>query len=56
MSVDHALEHVVQIPRTLIPLQFSASTCIAQKAWAARERMSVRTPDRGRRPPFFLRC
>src|SRR5262249_58511181 len=32
----------------LIPLQFSASTCIAQNAWTARERMSVRAPKRRR--------
>jgi hypothetical protein len=38
------------------PLQFKASTCIAQNAWTARERVSVRTPKRRRGgvlPPLF---
>jgi hypothetical protein len=30
------------------PLQFNASACIAQNAWTARERMSIRTPKRRR--------
>jgi hypothetical protein len=40
----------------LIPLQFSASTCIAQNAWMARERMSVRAPKRCVGRGGSLRC
>ncbi len=50
-----AAEH--QIPReysrTPMPLQFIASTCIAQNAWTARSRTSVLTEKRNR---FRLFC